>query len=124
MMSSSAKFLPPATIIITDASSSSSVRTSASATDWSTSDEEALFEQLDVSFPKRNTANKRADAIRRRHAISRELRHNMNSFKRQTSSVSAAAAGDEAIHHDAISVNESLKAMEGVVLIMQSRAIE
>ena len=104
--------------------------TSSSSQEWSYSEEEeALFKELQVSFPHRRRC-KRADAIRRSHAISRQLRSQMNRFKRQANFVSLLKSEEEQgqeeeiLKEDAQSVKESLKAMEGFLkMVHQSQVL-
>ena len=92
----------------------------------------ALVQQIDVSFPLRNK-NKRAEQIRKNHAVSRELRNQMRNSMQTYIEKSLQAdeidcsvvqkakqVENKEIKKEAEAVEESLKAMKDFVSLMQT----
>ena len=92
-----------------------------------------LVQQIDVSFPLRKKNNKRAEQIRKNHAVSRELRNQMRKSMQtfidrslQADEVDASRiekakqVQDKEVNREAAVVEESLKAMKDFLSLMQA----
>ena len=107
----------------------SSIVVSKRGTEWSRD----LVGEIDASFPLRRKTSKRAEEIRKNHAVYLELRNqmrkSMDSYKDKTFQVDkindtvvkkAKNVRNEEVKKDAVAVEDSLKAMQDFIQSMQS----